>query len=212
MDTEFLLVKLWNWPINRTWKRLEYDTKINLRNRFWLFGLEWTSPGLCPFALICCWTFWFCYPRVSSVSHPGQQLIIAIYSGRPLCMIVSVLYRHIQRYLNNVLENMANKRGVASVSTLTSDIHVWPDFHGNRSPLADPSLLGMVILFQFILYIIKIWSSLLTEGFDVWSYCFHTKGTWFRNLVLDAYTVNTTMEQNLPNFLALIITRLKCKS
>ncbi|XP_023703163.1 FGGY carbohydrate kinase domain-containing protein [Cryptotermes secundus] len=51
---------------------------------------------------------------------------------------------HIQQYLNNVLENMANKRGVASVSTLTSDIHVWPDFHGNRSPLADPSLLGMI--------------------------------------------------------------------
>ncbi|PSN39166.1 FGGY carbohydrate kinase domain-containing protein [Blattella germanica] len=23
------------------------------------------------------------------------------------------------------------------------DIHIWPDFHGNRSPLADPSLLGM---------------------------------------------------------------------
>lgn len=104
---------------------------------------------------------------------------------------------------------MANKRGVSSVSTLTNDIHVWPDFHGNRSPLADPSLLGMVILLQFILYIIKIWSSLLTEGFDVWSYCFHRKGTLFRNLVLDAYTVYTTMEQNLPNFLALIIKRLK---
>jgi len=44
---------------------------------------------------------------------------------------------------------MAKKQGIDSVSTLTSDIHVWPDFHGNRSPLADPSLLGMVISLSF---------------------------------------------------------------
>jgi ribulose kinase len=89
------------------------------------------------------------------LSQPGQQLSIVSYSCKPQCMVVSVLYRHIQQYLNNVLENMANKRGITSVSTLTSDIHVWPDFHGNRSPLADPSLLGMVIVLQFTLYIIK---------------------------------------------------------
>jgi ribulose kinase len=54
-------------------------------------------------------------------------------------------FRHIQQYLNDLLKNMAKKQGTGSVSTLTSSIHVWPDFHGNRSPLADPSLLGMVI-------------------------------------------------------------------
>lgn len=27
---------------------------------------------------------------------------------------------------------------------LTVDLHVWPDFHGNRSPLADLTLKGMV--------------------------------------------------------------------
>lgn len=27
---------------------------------------------------------------------------------------------------------------------LTVDLHVWPDFHGNRSPLADVTLKGMV--------------------------------------------------------------------
>lgn len=31
------------------------------------------------------------------------------------------------------------------LSHLTKDIHVWPDFHGNRSPLADPNIKGMVI-------------------------------------------------------------------
>lgn len=39
---------------------------------------------------------------------------------------------------------MAKKRNLKSVSFLTEDVHVWPDFHGNRSPIADPSLKGMV--------------------------------------------------------------------
>jgi ribulose kinase len=30
------------------------------------------------------------------------------------------------------------------IATLTSDLHIWPDFHGNRSPLANPTLKGMV--------------------------------------------------------------------
>lgn len=29
-------------------------------------------------------------------------------------------------------------------ATLTKNLHVFPDFHGNRSPLADPSLCGMI--------------------------------------------------------------------
>jgi len=30
------------------------------------------------------------------------------------------------------------------VAKLTNNLHVWPDFHGNRSPLADSTLKGMV--------------------------------------------------------------------
>ncbi|KAJ4439229.1 hypothetical protein ANN_07349 [Periplaneta americana] len=52
---------------------------------------------------------------------------------------------HIQQYLHNLLVDMAQKQGLESISELTSSIHVWPDFHGNRSPLADSSLLGMVM-------------------------------------------------------------------
>ncbi|KAL2735916.1 FGGY carbohydrate kinase domain-containing protein isoform X2 [Vespula squamosa] len=51
---------------------------------------------------------------------------------------------HIQQYLSALLQTMANKKNVRNVSYLTKYIHVWPDFHGNRSPLADPTLKGMV--------------------------------------------------------------------
>lgn len=41
---------------------------------------------------------------------------------------------------------MTIKRNLSNVAYLSEEIHVWPDFHGNRSPLADPSLHGMVEL------------------------------------------------------------------
>ena len=30
------------------------------------------------------------------------------------------------------------------LSELTADLHVWPDYHGNRAPLADPGMKGMI--------------------------------------------------------------------
>lgn len=39
---------------------------------------------------------------------------------------------------------MAEKAGLDDFSFLTQDIHIYPDFHGNRSPLADSSFKGMV--------------------------------------------------------------------
>lgn len=51
---------------------------------------------------------------------------------------------HIQQYLSTLLQTMAEKKNLQNVSYLTKCIHVWPDFHGNRSPLADPTLKGMV--------------------------------------------------------------------
>lgn len=50
---------------------------------------------------------------------------------------------NIYSYLNNHLSLMANSR--SAVDILGAGLHVWPDFHGNRSPLADPTLKGMVI-------------------------------------------------------------------
>ncbi|KAM9844649.1 FGGY carbohydrate kinase domain-containing protein isoform 2-T2 [Aulostomus maculatus] len=50
---------------------------------------------------------------------------------------------NVYSYLNNHLSLMASS--CSAVDLLGSSLHVWPDFHGNRSPLADPTLKGMVI-------------------------------------------------------------------
>lgn len=49
---------------------------------------------------------------------------------------------HPYSILNEHLDRMA--KGAAFPAELTRDLHVFPDFHGNRSPRADPSLRGMV--------------------------------------------------------------------
>ncbi|XP_049602549.1 FGGY carbohydrate kinase domain-containing protein isoform X4 [Syngnathus scovelli] len=49
----------------------------------------------------------------------------------------------IYSYLNSHLRGMASS--CSAVDLLGSNLHVWPDFHGNRSPLADPTLKGMVV-------------------------------------------------------------------
>ena len=52
---------------------------------------------------------------------------------------------NIYTYLNEILKKLAKERHLTDPCFLTKDIHVWPDFHGNRSPIADPELKGMVI-------------------------------------------------------------------
>ncbi|KAK2822065.1 hypothetical protein Q5P01_022130 [Channa striata] len=52
---------------------------------------------------------------------------------------------NIYTYLNSHLSLMAEVKSCSAVDLLGSSLHVWPDFHGNRSPLADPTLKGMVI-------------------------------------------------------------------
>jgi FGGY-family pentulose kinase len=51
---------------------------------------------------------------------------------------------HIQIYLSNLLKAMAKEANLDNEAFLTGDLHVWPDFHGNRSPIADPTLKGTI--------------------------------------------------------------------
>ncbi|KAJ8634632.1 hypothetical protein MRB53_008899 [Persea americana] len=46
--------------------------------------------------------------------------------------------------LNKMLISMASELNAPFVSALTKDLHVLPDFHGNRSPIADPKSKGMI--------------------------------------------------------------------
>ena len=49
----------------------------------------------------------------------------------------------IQACLELCLEKLSKENG-RSVPELTTDFHIWPDYHGNRAPLADPNMKGMI--------------------------------------------------------------------
>ena len=52
--------------------------------------------------------------------------------------------KSVYQFLNDYLDELAEKRGLSSRGLLTEKLHVLPYFHGNRSPRANPNLVGMV--------------------------------------------------------------------
>ncbi|ORY78921.1 hypothetical protein BCR35DRAFT_304954 [Leucosporidium creatinivorum] len=50
--------------------------------------------------------------------------------------------------LTEILQKLAKERKVPFLSYLTKDIQLYPDLHGNRSPLADNEMRGMLIGMQ----------------------------------------------------------------
>ena len=42
------------------------------------------------------------------------------------------------------LERLAAAEGMEDPCLLTRNLHIYPDFHGNRAPLADHTMRGMV--------------------------------------------------------------------
>lgn len=50
----------------------------------------------------------------------------------------------IYELLNARLDGLGRERRAAFPSSLTSDLHIQPDFHGNRSPRANPTLKGTI--------------------------------------------------------------------
>ncbi|CAO0802477.1 unnamed protein product [Mucor circinelloides] len=52
---------------------------------------------------------------------------------------------NIYAYLAQHLVLLQTQRGLKHIQELTKHLHIYPDFHGNRSPLADPSLRGTIV-------------------------------------------------------------------
>ncbi|XP_043224038.1 FGGY carbohydrate kinase domain-containing protein-like isoform X2 [Amphibalanus amphitrite] len=82
------------------------------------------------------------------LSEGGQsasgRLLEYVINSHPLGQAATENNRPVQEDLEELLSTMAKDRGLSDVTLLTSDLHVYPDHHGNRSPHADTTLRGMV--------------------------------------------------------------------
>ena len=78
-------------------------------------------------------------------SATGALIDHVIYShaaALPLTAQAKKSGRTIYELLNVRLEALAKANGASFPGELTRDLHIQPDFHGNRSPRADPTLRG----------------------------------------------------------------------
>ena len=72
-------------------------------------------------------------------THPSYQKI-----KERLAAASQDAFKSVPEELADILRRIAAEK-LTTVGQLTRELHIWPDFHGNRSPLADPNLKGMVI-------------------------------------------------------------------
>ncbi|XP_047988609.1 FGGY carbohydrate kinase domain-containing protein [Leguminivora glycinivorella] len=66
-------------------------------------------------------------------SHPAGIELLKKYSTG-----------EVRNHLRDLMTIMAKNQGLFDISLLTKDFHMWPDYHGNRSPLADSLMKGMI--------------------------------------------------------------------
>ena len=66
-------------------------------------------------------------------THPAYQNVMAT-------MTEANIYDHLY---NKIMEKAAMLK-LNSYHELTNSIHIWPDYHGNRSPISNSSLKGMI--------------------------------------------------------------------
>ena len=68
-------------------------------------------------------------------SHPSYTSLVSLATEAGASVF---------QVLEQRLDTLSGSAG-GHVAQLTRDLHVWPDYHGNRSPLADPSIKGAVV-------------------------------------------------------------------
>ncbi|GAK63718.1 pentulose kinase [Moesziomyces antarcticus] len=80
-------------------------------------------------------------------SSTGQLIdfIIDTHPASPqLRTLASETNRSPFTVLHDKIDELVAAAGLPDASWLTKDVFVYPDFHGNRSPLADPQMRGMI--------------------------------------------------------------------
>ncbi|CAG8456156.1 9201_t:CDS:2 [Ambispora leptoticha] len=111
------------------------------------------------------------------MSEGGQsatgQLIDWIVNSHPFSNEAKALAEShnlsIYSFLNNHIIAMQTREGVEFPGLLIKDLHVYPDFHGNRSPIADPKLRGTItglsIDISIDSFALVYYSAILSIGF-----------------------------------------------
>lgn len=95
-----------------------------------------------PYAHVLLPDYWLLEAGQSATGKLLDHIITSHPSYESLKMRLT--QRSIHQEIDHILHSMAELRKCSSISRLTTNIHIWPDFHGNRSPLADPNLKGMI--------------------------------------------------------------------
>ena len=80
------------------------------------------------------------YEVGNSLSGPANSLLFMIFFFRALEKT-----ENIYSYLEAKCDEMKIENNLDSIHNLTKNLHVFPDFHGNRSPLADPEMKGSIV-------------------------------------------------------------------